>query len=128
MKKIVIIFIVSVLAGCAKTVYIPVESIRTEYKDKYHRDSIYILDSVYVREKEDTIFKDRWRIEYRDRLRVDSFCQVDSIKIPYPVEVIKKVEKKLTWWQKLRIYLGNIALGFCMVYFGLGLMKRKIKL
>jgi hypothetical protein len=34
----------------------------------------------------------------------------DSIPVPYPVEVIKEVPAELNWWQRLRLWIGNIGL------------------
>lgn len=59
------------------------------------RDSIYIHDSIYIREKGDTILKHIYHTEYRDRWKHDSIFIRDSVyihdSIPYPVEVIKQV-------------------------------------
>lgn len=65
----------------------------TEYKDRevvkveLQHDSVYLHDSVYIAQRGDTVFWDRWHTEYQYKYvnRVDSFVQIDSI--PYPVEV-----------------------------------------
>ncbi|MDR0682767.1 MAG: hypothetical protein LBG15_13125 [Dysgonamonadaceae bacterium] len=44
------------LVACNKTVYFPVESTRTEYRDNYLRDSIYLHDSVFIKVKGDTVW------------------------------------------------------------------------
>jgi hypothetical protein len=36
--------------------------------------------------------------------------------IPYPVEVIKEVPAKLSWWQGLLVRLGYIALAIVIIY------------
>lgn len=87
--------ILSVLYGCATPKVVTIEKVKTEEHTilDYAHDTLIIKDSIYVREKGDTVFVDRWHT--RDRVietcRVDSFVSVDSI--PYPVEVI--VEKPI---------------------------------
>lgn len=111
---VVLMFILTVLSGC-KTVYVPVDRVHTEYRDRIQQDSIYIRDSVYVREKGDTVWFTRWRVEFRDRIKVDSIHIHDSVPVPYPVEVIKTVEKKLTWWQRVKMETGGITLCVLLV-------------
>ena len=50
----------------------------------------------------------------------------DSIPVPYPVETIKEVPAPLSWWQKLRLWLGNIVLLALLgvaVYYGVKCYK-----
>ena len=63
----------------------------------------YQKDSVFVREKGDTVFQYVERIRYRERVKVDTFVRVrvDSVAVERIKEV--KVEKPLSWWQKFRI-------------------------
>ena len=106
---ILFLFLVKILSGC-KTVYVPVERVHTQYKDRIERDSIHILDSIHVREKGDTVWLTRWRTEFRDRVKVDSIFIQDSIPVPYPVEVIKTIEKELNIWQQVKMKTGGIGL------------------
>lgn len=105
----IILFITVVLCSSCRTQYIPVESIvtRTEYKDRVQRDSVHVHDSIYIREKDDTVFIDRWHTEYKDRLLRDTTCinKTDSIQIPYPVE------RKLSRWESFKLQVGEIAIG-----------------
>lgn len=120
MKHIIIVLLLCLLASCGKTVYIPVESVRTEYQDRYLRDSINVYDSVYVREKGDSIFVDRLQRVYIDRFRVDSFIRTDSIQVPYPVDKIVEVNK-LYWYQETLIWIGVGALIILTIW----LIRRK---
>lgn len=43
--------------------------------------------------------------------------------VPYEVEKIVKIEKNLTWWQKIRMRIGEIALLFILVFVGFRLRK-----
>ena len=60
--------------SCRSIRYVPVETIRTDslYLTVHERDSIHIKDSVYIREKGDSVFVDKWHIVYRDRMKRDT--------------------------------------------------------
>lgn len=111
MKAIICIIMTSVILLCSscRTQYIPVESVvtRTEYENRIQRDSVHIHDSILIREKNDTVFIDRWHTEYKDRLLRDTvhISRTDSIQIPYPVE------RDLSWWESVKLQLGEIATG-----------------
>lgn len=101
---IVIGWVVLWLCGCKGVEYVPVKEVQTEYRDRWHRDSVHVLDSVIVETKGDTVYRTRWRTEYRDVLRVDSFIKVDTMTVPYPVE------RALTKWERARIDWGGWAM------------------
>lgn len=109
MRRLIYIIILLTSAiwftSCRNIQYVPVESVRTEvqYKDRFKRDSVHILDSVFILVKGDTVFRDRYRIVYKDKLIRDTAYvhKTDSIQIPYPVE------KKLTRWQLMKMKLGS---------------------
>ncbi|RGR89905.1 hypothetical protein DWY20_13925 [Phocaeicola coprocola] len=100
-----------VICSCRTVKYIPVETIKvdTTYINKLQRDSIYMLDSVYVKEKGDTVLIEKYKYLYRDKLVRDTMyiSKVDSIQVPYPVE------KELTRWQQFRMDFGGWAM--CIV-------------
>lgn len=112
-----IIYIISaciialIFCGCTTTKYIPVETVR----DVYHNTTDTIRDSirhtVYVNQysKGDTIFKERLESLYIDRWRVRDSITVERDSFPYPVEVIKEVEKPVTPWQNYLI-IGGLSL------------------
>lgn len=123
---IVFFLILTIVCSCSTTKYVPVESVRTEYRDRLQHDSIYVKDSVYIREKGDTVFFEKWQTKYVERLRVDSFIRHDSVQVPYIVEVIKKVPKELSWWQSIKMELGGWLFGalfIVLVYFGIKIAK-----
>lgn len=97
------------LSGCTSTRYVPVETVRTEYKDKVREvhttDSVVDTRFVYV--KGDTVIDYRDRVKWRDRYIHDTCTVVktDSIAVPYPVE------RELTWWQQTKMDFGGMALG-----------------
>lgn len=100
-----------VICSCRTVKYVPVETIKvdTTYINKLQRDSIYMLDSVYVKEKGDTVLIEKYKYLYRDKLVRDTMyiSKVDSIQVPYPVE------KELTRWQQFRMNFGGLAV--CIV-------------
>lgn len=110
MRLILFILLCLSLFSCKTgTVYIPVESVKTEYRDRVMRDSVHLYDSVLLKIKEDTVYLEKYKYLYRDRQRTDTVIKTDSIRIPYPVKEIKAVNV-LTLWQKLRIWIGNFVL------------------
>jgi len=133
MKKIynifcfaLLLFLIGIaLFGCAtkkEIQYVPIESVRIEYKDKLVRDSIYHLDSVYVRDTGDTVWVERLRYMYVDRIRQDSIHIHDSIPVPYPVEIVK-FTNKLTWFQQTSAYVGYSVIALIIIYFGFKFIK-----
>ena len=102
-----------VICSCRTVKYVPVETIKvdTTYINKLQRDSIYMLDSVYVKEKGDTVLIEKYKYLYRDKLVRDTLymAKTDSIQVPYPVE------KELTKWQKLCINVGVWAIGIVII-------------
>ena len=105
---------ISLLASCKQVEYVTVEKVRTDttYITKWQKDSVWLHDSIHVKEKGDTVMIERWHTQWRDRLRVDTIYRAthDTIPQSYPVETIKMVEKELSWWQRLRLWIGNIGL------------------
>ena len=117
MKRLIYIIILLILAICfvsCRTQYIPVESVRTEYKtrDSIRFDSIYQRDSVYMLVKDDTIYQYRYKYLYRylTTNRTDTILKHDSIPIPSPVE------KQLSRWQTIKMELGGWAFGIIILF------------
>jgi len=59
--------------------------------------------------KGDTVYKYEYKYRYRDKLLRDTVSISKTDSIPYPVEVPKYVDKKLSWWQSMLLYTGAIA-------------------
>ena len=120
MRVLLYICIVFWLVGCTKTIYVPIESVRVEYQDRYLRDSIYRYDSVYFAVKGDTVWLEKYQILYKDRFFRDSIFIQDTIRVPYPVDKIVEVNR-LRWYQKTLIWTGVGALVLLMIW----LIKRR---
>ncbi|MCD7931385.1 MAG: hypothetical protein LUH15_08485 [Tannerellaceae bacterium] len=116
MKKALFLLVCFVLlAGCTKTMYVPVESTRTINRDNFIRDSIHILDSLFVQINADTVFHERFRVVYRDRILTDSVFRQDTIRVPYPVDKIV-YRNKTSWYQDILIYCGLAGILVLLVW------------
>lgn len=129
----VVLIAMAVLAlaftGCRSVKEVPVE--KTEYKyidryiDKIKIDSIYQRDSVYIREKGDTIYeyKDKIIIKYQYLSDTIYICKVDSISVPHVIEV----EKRLSRWEDAKMKVGSFAIPliFILLLIGVGWIIRK---
>lgn len=115
------------LASCKQVQYVPVETVRLDsiYLTQIQRDSIYKYDSIYVRDKGDTVFVDRYKYMFVDKLKRDTMylSRIDTIRIPYPVE------KKLSRWEQLRLDVGGYAICtvIVMILVIVGYMVYKLK-
>ena len=97
------------LGACRSVRYIPVESVRHDsvVTILHHRDSIYQHDSVYIKEKADTLLIERWHTRWRDRVSHDTLymSKTDTIRVPVPVE------RKLTKAERTYITIGKWSVG-----------------
>lgn len=92
--------------GCTTTKYIPVETVRTEYKNKVEVDTIIINNDKIIKEKGDTIYITETKYIYKTKNKIDTILRVDTIPIIQEVEVIKEVNK-LKNWQIILMILGG---------------------
>jgi hypothetical protein len=115
------------LFSCCRVQYVPVETIKTETERvvDIQRDSIYVLDSIFVREAHDTVYITKWRTEYKEALRVDTF-RVERIDT---LNTIIEVEKKLTKWQQTKMDVGAGVMYAVPILIAVGLfiLYRKLK-
>lgn len=103
--------------GCVTTRYVPIETVRTEYKTQTVHDSIIVdhtvHDSVIIRMQGDTVYVDRWHTDWRDRWRdrflTDTIIRTDSIQVPYPVG------RELTKWETFCLDYGKVMTGCTLV-------------
>lgn len=78
----------------------------TTYVSTHTRDSVYLHDSVYVKEfvKGDTVkiveYRERWRDRIKEVHDTSYVSKVDSVQVAVPVEVEKKLSsvKKFKLW------------------------------
>ena len=100
-----------ILVGCKSTEKL--QNINTEtrieYRDKYHRDSIYIRDSVIIYVKGDTVFKDRWHTEWKEKESGDTIILTDTVYIEK--EVFRdKSEPPNNWKETILIIIIGILI------------------
>lgn len=119
---LIILFIglVGLFSGCkSKTLYVPVESVKTEYINKYQRDSIYIKDSVMYKILGDTIYIEKYMYRYRDKAIHDTIIKTDSVQVPYPVKGDTIEVNKLNWYQEACIWFTSLVLVALALYLGI---------
>lgn len=142
--------ICALFGSCTTTQYVPVTEQHTEHH--WHTDSVKERDSVHT--ENTTIIREvdsaamakygiqmqnnqrAWLVlqrEMEQRLRELEHMTAthdtirDSVPKPYPVEVIKEVPTKLTWWQQTRIHLANILLYLILIVGIIYVGKKHIK-
>lgn len=127
MKHLLWILAALLLMGCAAAKRTTTETHEREYKSTQRldslfksalsRDSIYIHDSIYVREKGDTLYKYVEKIRYKYITRQDTITRytlkVDTVyRDSGRVEVYERpvyVEKPVKWYNKGFIWLGRMC-------------------
>ena len=128
---ILLIFICGIIliafGSCRSIKYVPVEKVSHDsiYITQHQKDSIYLHDSIHIREKSDTILIEKWRTRYVEKIVIDTLIQIerDTIPQPYPVEV--EMPARLSWWQQTRIHLGELLIAMILAIVGWWIYKRK---
>lgn len=119
MKKIIFVVAIMLLSSCkTRTVVMTVPEVRTDTViiTKSQRDSIWLHDSIHVSEKTegDTVWLEvsKWHTKYVEKVVRDTtyIATRDTIPMPYPVEVIKEVEKDLNWLERSQMYTGRFVM------------------
>ena len=146
MRHLFFILAAILLASCASTRY---ASTRDESRDSVRvstrqldsifarlmqRDSLFIRDSIYVREKGDTVTKYVERVRYQYKLKTDTLYKyrtlrdttyierVDSVQIKQPVYI----EKQIKWYNQGFIWLGKLCCLAAVIYALFLYIRRKI--
>lgn len=106
---LVMMLLCALFGGCTITKYVPVESVRTEYRDRdverLVADTVHNTRLVWV--KGDTVVDIREKERIR-RVELHDTCYIertDTIRQPYPVE------KPLSRWEQTKMDFGGFALG-----------------
>lgn len=134
--KIIIIFLLmllvaSVMGGCKSVRYVPVIEHRTDTVliTKHQRDSIFVHDSIHVKEKQsgDTVWLevDRWHTRYIERETHDTLYVATHDTVPSPYPVPEYVEKQLSWWQQTRIHMGEALIAIIGIWLLWFFIKKK---
>lgn len=127
LKRIILIstiILLTLISGCTKTIYVPIESVRTEYKDRLQRDSILLYDSVFIKLTNDTVWMEKYKFTYRNKTIRDSVYINDTIRVPYPVIKYKEVNK-LKSWQNFLVWIGGVCVVFIFLYLTIQFVRKK---
>lgn len=117
---VIAIALIGLFSGCkSETLYVPVESVKTEYRDKLIRDSIFQKELVRIYQKGDTVFKDSIVYEYRNKFIKDTVNINDTIRVPYPVKGDTIEVNKLNWYQEACIWFASLVLVALALYLGI---------
>lgn len=109
---IVALLICALFGSCTTTQYVPVPEYHTDTVHISHntRDSIYMHDSTYIKEKGDTFYMELWHTKYVEKQVHDTIYQSRTDSVPKPYPVVNVVERELTTKQKGLMILGAFAL------------------
>ena len=132
MKKLILsLFLALILSSCVKTIEVVREVPVTvkEYIQRVDTFTQHTTDSVYIHQKGDTVFSEKFRTVYRDKVKI----QIQRDSVPYVVEVTKtdvRVEKEEVpvkvrdwiWWA------GAIALIYGFIRLVLFVRKKVLHL
>lgn len=114
--------------ACTSTKYVPVETVRTDTltATRYMEREVFVHDSVSVYVNGDTVRETRWRDRWRTVTRTDTVCKVKTeyVDRPYPVEVVKEVERKRAWWETALMGFGGFS-AFALLALGAVAVKTK---
>ena len=127
MKNVLFVFLLF-LCGC-RTEYVPLEVVRYDsiVFVSLDRDSVFVRDSVYLKEKGDTVekFKSKYVYVYRDRVDTFYMEKIREVEVPVPVE------RKLSWWERVKLeyaeWLIGVLVAIALVYALRKWMARKIR-
>ena len=98
------------------------------WQDTRQHDSIFKQDSVLLYIKGDTVFKERWHnltttrwktTTKTDTIVGDTYVFVtDTVKVKYYVNryKTKEVEKPVSTWHKIRLFIGDCVLLFLPIF------------
>lgn len=126
-----IVVIIMMMCSCKSVEYVPVVEKEVHhdsiYFTKVQRDSVWLHDSISVKEKGDTIRIEKWHTKYIEREVHDTTYVAKTDSVPVPYEVIKEVPAKLSKTQKGLIMLGIMTL-MAAITFGAFWLKKTFRL
>lgn len=131
---IILVILAFLLYGCGSIQYVPVETIKTEYKNRV--DTLKQIDSVFseketiIREADSALILKlglqlksnekailvlkrelEKKISKESEHTIDTIIKVDSVQVPYPVE------RKLSKWEQTKMDIGGYSIfGFSIAF------------
>ena len=120
-------FLLAIVAcfGSCKTVApcIPETITRDSVRVEYKLDSVYLYerDSIFVHEKRDTVFVERWKTRYKDVLKIQRDTVIDTkteVQV-HRVEVTPRFAKFCYWWFGISAFLliAGAAIWLCKKFY-----------
>lgn len=109
--------------SCNTTKVVPVREAHHSEHITTDKDSVHIVDSIFVYINGDTIRETRWRDQWRDRLIRDTVWLADTI--PKVETVI--VEKKLGVIDSIKLKTWNIIAAILFFIFIVFIIKSKLR-
>lgn len=111
MKNAILLLVIILFASSCKVkeVFVTVPEIHTEYKNKIQKDSIYLKDSIYIHQKGDTIYSEKFSTKYVLKHKTDTVLKNDTVIKPV-IKIETKKVNVLHWWQKTLIWIGILSI------------------
>ena len=111
------------LSGCKTQDCIPETIVRDSIVTEYKLDSIYLYekDSIFIKEKADTIFVNKYVTRYKDVLKIerDTIWQENTI---VEVQEVKYIPQAVKWLSGI----GAFFIVFYLVKFGLWVYRKLV--
>ena len=107
LKTLFLLLFLTTIISCTTTkiVEVPVETIKTEYIEQVKYDSIYSKDSIYIIQKDDTIYNNKVQYLYKYKYLRDTINITDTIPKIVTVKDTQYINQLYTW-QKVLIVIG----------------------
>lgn len=110
---ILLLLVVTLFTACTSTKYVPVEveKIKKEYINTLQIDTFYIKDSIFIQNKNDTVYLEKYKYVYKHNILRDTLIINDTIPTIKTVEVTKEVNRVYNW-QIILMVLGGVFIAF----------------
>ena len=111
MRKFSLYILIALALSACKSVspFIPETITRDSVRVEYKLDSVYLYerDSIFVHEKRDTVFVERWKTRYKDVLKIQRDTVIDTKTEVHVqrVEVTPRFAKFCYWWFGISAFL-----------------------
>ena len=123
MRTTVILLLLFILGSC-RSRHLPISENNTADSLRaitVRSDSIVVHDSIYIVERDDTVFQYKYKYIYRDRVLHDTLHHHLCDTITQFVEV----EKQLTFWQQKKMEIGSLVMWLAPFIAAIMLVKWK---
>ena len=109
---IVMFAVMAMCSSCTTTQYVPVIEHKTDTVRQCLtlRDSVWVHDSTFIKEKGDTVRIEKWHTKYVSKEVHDTtyISKTDSVPVPY--EVVKEVHRKRSTVDWVLTIMGMLSI------------------